>query len=207
MMLLLSLARRIDYISIAFESDVSEMRDLTSSVQFVSDKPGESMRVMKDVKTGFAVLKKENEELHITNISVTNEVVKLNEKVKALQQYSRKNNIEISGLPVTPQENVVELVKGVGTGVRMAIDKVPKFRKDHHPHLPAQFVSRLTRENIIGKFREKTKMTAQDVNASFPKDSTYVNEHLFPDNKMNLAFHHHKKDHSTLFNSYRDAVT
>ncbi|XP_046683402.1 uncharacterized protein LOC124369441 [Homalodisca vitripennis] len=171
------------------------MSDLRSTVQFVSDKLDESVRVMKDVKTEFAVLKKENENLRIKNISLTNEVAKLNEKVRALDQYSRKNNVEISGLPVTPQENVVELVKGVGTALEMEIDKkdisaahrVPTFRKDRHPPLIVQFVSRMTRDNIIGKFREKKKMTAQDVNASFPTDSMYVNEHLSPDNKVFLS--------------------
>ncbi|KAG8325154.1 hypothetical protein J6590_074987 [Homalodisca vitripennis] len=87
-----------------------------------------------------------------------------------------------------PAGEYFDLVKDVGTALGMDIDKkdisaahrVPTFRKDGHPALTVQFVSRLARDNIIGKFREKKKMAAQDVNASFPKDSMYVNEHLSP---------------------------
>lgn len=172
-----------------------EMSELTTSVKFSSDKLDESLRVMKEVKVELAVLKKENEELRSRNLSLSSEVVKLNDKVRALEQYSRKNNIEISGLPVTPQENVVDLVKDVGTALGIEIDKkdisaihrVPSFRKDRHSPLIVQFVSRSTRDNMITKFREKKKMTALEVNPSFPKESMYINEHLSPDNKVFIS--------------------
>ncbi|KAG8321687.1 hypothetical protein J6590_042282 [Homalodisca vitripennis] len=93
------------------------------------------------------------------------------------------------------KENVVELVKDVGTALGMEIDKkdisvahrVQTFWKDRHPPLIVQFISRLTRDNIIGKFRDMKKMTAQDVNVFFSKNSMYVNEHLSPDNKVFLS--------------------
>ncbi|XP_054260386.1 uncharacterized protein LOC128985036 [Macrosteles quadrilineatus] len=149
---------------------------------------------MKEVKTEFAVLKEENEELRTKNITLTSKVEKLNDKVRNLEQYSRKNNVEISGLPVTPKENVFELVRDVGSALGMEIDekdisaahRVPSFSKDRHQPLIVQFVSRLTRDSMIGKFRDKKKMIAHEVNASFPKDSMYVNEHLSPDNKVFL---------------------
>ncbi|KAG8263087.1 hypothetical protein J6590_039350, partial [Homalodisca vitripennis] len=43
-----------------------------------------------------------------------NTVIELRERVRTLKQYSRRNNIDISGVPVTAQKDVISLVKDVG---------------------------------------------------------------------------------------------
>lgn len=173
----------------------NEMSELSTSVKFLSDKLDESTKLWTEVKTELAMIKKENNELQLRNASLSSEVGLLKDKVRSLEQYSRTNNIEISGLPVTPQENVVDLIKDVGAALRIdvqdrdisAAHRVPSFKKERTPSLIVQFVSRSSRDTWIRQFKEKKEILAHQVNSSFPKQKIYINEHLSPDNKVFLA--------------------
>lgn len=173
----------------------SEVSDLASAVKFMSDKMDESTQLIKDVKTELAAVKKDNNELRINNDYLTAEVSTLRVKVRSLEQYSRKNNVEIGGIPVSARENVTDIVKDVGAalGVEIKEDaisaahRVPSFKKERTPSLIVQFVSRVTRDNLISKFRDSKGLTANQVNSTFPRQNIYVNEHMSPDNKVFLS--------------------
>lgn len=173
----------------------SEMSELSASVHFVSNKLDETTQLMKDIKSEIASLKRENEELRGKNASLASEVCSMKERIRSLEQYSRKNNVEISGLPVTQGENVIDLVKDVGSSLGLEIAKgdisaahrVPSFQKNRTPSLVVQFVNRSTKETVITKYREKKGgMTARNVNTVFPANRLYINEHLSPENKVFL---------------------
>lgn len=173
----------------------NEMSELSAAVQFVSGKLDESTKLMKEVKSEIVSVKREHEELRSKNANLTSEVHFLKDRVRSLEQYSRKNNVEISGLPVTPGEDVIDLVKDVGLSLGLEITKkdisaahrVPSFQKSRMPALVVQFVNRSTKETVISKYREKKGgMTAHNVNAAFPVQKLYINEHLSPENKVFL---------------------
>lgn len=173
----------------------TELNALSESMQFFSNQMDENTNLMKEIKSEVAAVKKENENLRSMNVTLTNEVTSLKDRVRSLEQYSRKNNVEIVGIPETPKENAIALVKDVGTALGLEIQeadistahRVPSFRKDRPPALIAQFSRRTARDSLLSRFREKKVMTAKQVNTAFPTQNVYINEHLSPENKQFLS--------------------
>jgi hypothetical protein len=176
-----------------FRNDFSEV---TKSLQFLFDRVDASTSLMEGIKKDMKAIKRENEELRAKNASLSTTVTDLQGRVRSLEQYTRRNNIEISGIPVTPEENVVTVVKEVGAVLGVKVDesqinaahRVPSYRSDRAPSLVVQFNTRLVRDNWLRKFKDNKGSTiANKVNASFPKTKFYVNEHLSPVNKLFLS--------------------
>lgn len=172
-----------------------EIHTLAESVQFMSNKMDESTNIMKTIKEELAAIKKENEHLTTMNSALNTEVTSLKHRVKALEQYSRKNNVEVNGIPETPREDVVGLVKDVGAALGVEIQesdistahRVPSFKKDRPPPLIVQFSRRFTRDTVLNKYKDKKGLTARQINPAFPDKIVYVNEHLTPENKIFLS--------------------
>lgn len=172
-----------------------EINTLAESVQFMSNKMDESTNLMKTIKEELAGIKKENEQLTAMNRTLNTEVTSLKHRVRALEQYSRKNNVEVNGIPETPREDVVGLVRDVGAALGVEIQesdistahRVPSFKKDRPPPLIVQFSRRITRDTVLNKYKDKKGLTARQINPAFPDKIVYVNEHLTPDNKIFLS--------------------
>lgn len=172
-----------------------ELNELSGSMQFVSDKMDESTNLMKEIKSELALVKKENENLRNLNSALTAEVDSLKGRVRSLEQYSRKSNLEINGIPETPKENVSGLVRDVGVALGVEIQetdistahRVPSFNKDRIPPLIVQFSRRTVRDTLLNKFKDRKTMAADQINAAFPAQKIYVSEHLTPENKMFLS--------------------
>lgn len=174
----------------------NEMSELSTAVSFNSDKLDESNKLMEQVRADLAAIQKENLELRRRNADLTNEVKVLKDRVRACEQYSRRANVEISGLPVTQNEDVFNIVKDVAAAVGVEIlatdistaHRVPSFTKGRTPSLIVNFTRRSARDCLIRKFKEKKDgITARDVNPTFLQHKVYINEHLSPDNKVFLA--------------------
>lgn len=173
----------------------SEITGLTTSVQFISDKLDSANEFMNKINSEITAVKEENEKLKENNATLTSEVGVLKDRVRSLEQYTRKNNIEISGIPTTPNEQMNKLIKDVGTAVGLEIHdsqisaahRIPSFKKDRPHSIIVQFTARSTKEAFLFKFREKKVLTANQINVSFPHQRVYINEHLSPDNKVFLA--------------------
>jgi chaperonin cofactor prefoldin len=173
-----------------------EMTEVVKSIGFLSDKVDASNTLMEELKKNINDLKKENDSLRATNSSLCESVNDLQDRVRSLEQYTRRSNIEISGVPATPNENVVKLVKDVGRAIGASVDeaqinaahRVPSFRNDRAPSLVVQFNSRSVRDDWIKHYKENRNATTADkINASFPKSKVFVNEHLAPVNKVFLS--------------------
>lgn len=173
----------------------TEMSDLGTSVQFVTDTLDTSNKLMEEIKKKLAELQKENQALRENNQSLNKEVVTLRERMRNLEQYTRVNNIEISGVPETRGENISDLLSDVGAalGVEVketdvaAAHRVPSYRRDREPAVIVQFTARRIKEQWIAKFRQRKGLTARDVNQNFAPQRVYINDHLSPENKQFLA--------------------
>ncbi|XP_046666525.1 uncharacterized protein LOC124358275 [Homalodisca vitripennis] len=173
----------------------NEINTLAESVKFMSNKMDESTNLMKTIKEELALVKKENERLTAMNSTLNTEVTSLKNRVRALEQYSRKNNVEVNGIPETPREDVVGLVRDVGAALGVEIQesdistahRVPSFGKDRPPPLIVQFSRRFIRDTVLSKYKDKKGLTARQINSAFPDKIVYVNEHLTPDNKIFLS--------------------
>ncbi|XP_046677360.1 uncharacterized protein LOC124365423 [Homalodisca vitripennis] len=152
----------------------SEMSEISTSVQYVSDKLDASTLLMEEVRSKFDELQKENILLKAKNETLSKEVIDLQERMRNLEQYSRVKNIQISGLPVTKNENVSELVADLGAALGVEMKET-------------DFSTKGMKEQWITKARQKKSLTARDVNQHFPIQRVYINDHLSPENKLFLA--------------------
>ncbi|XP_046677259.1 uncharacterized protein LOC124365328 [Homalodisca vitripennis] len=173
----------------------SEMIDLSASVQFVSDKIDASNKLMEPITLQFAELKKENELLKTKNESLTKEVLDLRDRMRNLEQYTRVNNVEVSGLPSTREESVKDLVKDVRAAIGVQVQesdvaiahRVPSYGLNRDPALIIQFTDRERKAEWLNAYRKKRSLVAREVNQRFPAQRVYISDHLSPENKKFLA--------------------
>lgn len=173
-----------------------EIGELSTSVQFLSDKVDSANNIMAEIKTELAEMKKENERLRTSNLVISKQVAELQDRIRNLEQYSRRCNIEISGIPATSNEDVKTIVEDVGAAIGMqmqqgdmaAAHRIPAYRKDRIPSLVVQFSSKELRDTWLSKYKAVKTLTANQVSKHFPQQQrVYINEHLSPDNKVFLA--------------------
>ncbi|KAG8316210.1 hypothetical protein J6590_108730 [Homalodisca vitripennis] len=173
----------------------NDMLELTKSVQFISDKIDSSTALMEELRTQFADLKRENAELRSENEVICQELTELRERTRELEQYSRRNNIEISGVPMTDGERMEAVVKDVGAALGLQVEpaevaaahRVPSFKRGREQSIIVQFNNRARRDQWIAKYREKRQLTAKEINPAFPSSRVFVNDHLSPANKQFYA--------------------
>lgn len=176
------------------KSHTTTMGEFKTSLEFLSSSVDTSNVLMAEIRKEYEEIKKENAELRLKNGQLTETVVELRDRVRELEQYSRKTNIEISGIPVTGKEDIMTLVKDVGAAIGqelqdgqiMAAHRVPCYNKQRTPSIVVQFHTRLQRDTWITSFRQKKNLSASEVNKAFPNNRVYVNEHLTPENKRFL---------------------
>lgn len=172
-----------------------EMNELRTSVQFMSDKIDSSNELMHEIKVEMSTLRKENEELKLKNLNLTSDVRDLKERVRSLEQYTRKNNVEISGVPETPNEDTLSLLKDIGKTIGVEVDvshfnaahRIPSFNRRRPPPIIVQFHQRIIKDIWIKKYKEKRNLSAKQVNPIYPDQRIYISDHLSPENKQFLA--------------------
>lgn len=172
-----------------------EVAELKTSMDFLSNAIDDTNKTVKSIQSDLSAMKKENTELKWKTATLQREVDGLKERLRSIEQYSRRTNIEISGIPVTPGENVVQVVKDIGAVLGVAAEesrvaaahRVPSYKKDRIPSLVVQFETKIIRDSWIGKYKEKKNITAKDVNSAYHPNKIWINEHLSPENKFFLS--------------------
>jgi len=173
-----------------------DVTEVTASVNYLSDIVDTSNNPMKEMKNELAEMKKEKETRSATNVALEDAVSELEHRVRVLEQYARRTNIEISGLPVTSHEDVMSIVRAIGTTLGIQVEdqqiiaayRVPIFKNPRAASLVVQFTDKAIRDSWLKSFKDKKReMTADTVDAAFKKTQVYINEHLSPENKRFLA--------------------
>lgn len=173
----------------------SDMNEHNASVEFLSAQVDTANSLMKEIKEELVTIRKENNELREKCVSMSEELFEVRERLRNLEQYTRKNNIEISGIPVTQNENVIEIVKDIGSALSMDVEesqitaahRIPSFKKDRPAALIVQFQKKDLKDKFVNKYKEAKSLTADQVNTKYPKNRVYINDHLCPENKMFLG--------------------
>ncbi|KAG8325693.1 hypothetical protein J6590_060731 [Homalodisca vitripennis] len=154
-------------------------------------------------------LKKENKELKDSNKVLCEEVNSLKTRVRLAEQYSRKCNVEIQGIPVTTNEDAVSLATDVGAALGvvlsvedvMAAHRVPTFRPRAAPPLVVQLRDRRMKETIVAAYKKKKELKASEINKVFTNNKVYVNDHLTPETKHLLRLTKEKSRQWKIINS------
>lgn len=171
----------------------ASMKDFNDSYELMNSKLDDNTSALKQNTD------KMSEYIAIID-SLTSENVKLKEKVQLLErrvedmeQYSRRNCIEIQGVPTT-DDKVIDSVKSVGQAVGMEItDSMidachllgKRLNNVGPPGIIVKFVRRIDAESLLMKRRGKKLSTRH---LGLTTDSpVYVNESLTPERRRLFA--------------------
>lgn len=168
-----------------------QFEGLRESLQVFSDVIDKANENMKKLSENYKELKKENQQIMANNNELREEVASLKLRMRQIEQYTRKSNIEIQGIPVTNSEDpvliAIDVGKALGVELKeedvMAAHRVPTFKPRAVTPLIVQLRDRRLKDICIAAYKKNKKLTAKDVNQAFPNNNVYVNDHLTPETK------------------------
>lgn len=203
--------------SMRLESDVDEgktsLEDLMKVIQEIRDSQKSyekgynvAYEALNDkLEENTAVLKSQSEKIDkYCNLieQLTTENKQLKQKIKTLEerledseQYTRSNSIEIQGIPLEPNEDVLSIVKNVGKAMDLEICETmidachrlgKKQNGNNPPGIIVKFVRRLDKEEFLRKRRVKRNLSTRHMGRTDDRP-VYVNESLTPARRRLLA--------------------
>ncbi|XP_039286609.1 uncharacterized protein LOC120351900 [Nilaparvata lugens] len=111
-------------------------------------------------------------------------------EINDLQQHTRKNNILVSGVPLTKGENMFTVLDAVARAINVsfkewdisAAHRLPNRNRDANmpPSIVVNFTSRFTKSSWLTARRLKGRLSASELNTNFPNTPVYLSEHLTP---------------------------
>lgn len=168
--------------------------DFNKSYEVLNDKLDENTKMLKEqteqVKEYLEII----ESLRKENKALKDKVEILESRMDEAEQYSRRNTVEIQGVP-HDSNDVLSTVKNVGKALDMEItdsmvDICHSLRKRPDSDAPAgiivKFVRRFDAEQLLAKKRQKKDLSTRHLN--LPTDNPiYINESLSPTRRKLLA--------------------
>ncbi|KAH9367543.1 hypothetical protein HPB48_001635 [Haemaphysalis longicornis] len=151
------------------------------SVQHLSDQYDAVLAGLKQQSSDITALKQRVEKIESRNDS--QEVHELKLQLNRLEQYSRQQNIELHGLPLTENENLLEKLNKIAADLYLAeltpsdvegLHRLPP-KPDKAPAVLVRFVSRVTRNDWMAK---KAELRAANTAVHFLDNLTSHNKAL-----------------------------
>ena len=179
----------------SFQFEIREMitNMMASTVQSIVD------GVLEGLNERIASLESKNESLVKENDSLRTENMLLREKVEELEfttdnleQYSRRNNLRLSGIPETPTNSntdkvILDLCKDLGISLSESdIDRSHRVGRPNGPK-PRQIIVKFTSYRARQKlFKERTQLKKSHRNVYVNEDLTKKRNKLFYDARQLL---------------------
>lgn len=173
--------RTVCDINKSYEQLNDRLNEWTVTLQTEIRKMEENMKKFSDLET--------------ENITLKKTVQSLESRVEDLEQYSRRNCVELQGIPETKEESVTEIVKQVGNVLGMeltetmmdACHRLGKKNEERGPRaIIVKFVRRIDKETFMKRRREKRDLSTRHM--GLPTDTpVYVNESLSPSRRRLLG--------------------
>ncbi|XP_054276212.1 uncharacterized protein LOC128995272 [Macrosteles quadrilineatus] len=136
------------------------------------------------LKSENVVLKQDCDVLKTRCDDLSKQVDSLTEQLQDLQQYSRIDNLEIVGVPLTKNEDVYAVLKAVANTIGTPwkyedisiAHRVPSTRQ-RYPNIIVKFTRRVSKTTWLLAAKE-IDLTAKMLHQSFPDTPIFINEHL-----------------------------
>lgn len=171
-------------------------KNFNSSYEVLYQKIDESTEAVKIQTVELEKCRKQIEELVRENNMLKDKVEVLEGRIEEQEQYSRRNVVEIHGIPQEKNEDMVAVVKEVGKALDMEITS-PMIDACHRlgrrpgpnsspPAIIVKFTSRLDKEELLRKRRIKNNFSTRHMNLGVDQP-IYINESLTPMRKKLLA--------------------
>lgn len=172
--------------------NVAELNKTVNSIKVTLDSVQERITV---VESENVALKEKCDFLCEQNDSLHKEVSNIRSEFEMFKQYSRNHNLEIKGIPLTPNEEIYCILESVAKTLQVPYNnndvstahRLQKPRNpQEHPSIVVQFISRTVRASWLTAAK-KIRIKASDLVATLPATPVFVNEHLTPANKAILG--------------------
>ncbi|XP_026744769.1 uncharacterized protein LOC113506114 [Trichoplusia ni] len=122
----------------------------------------------------------------------------LNESIEKQEQWGRRSNIEIIGLPEKNGENLIETLSKLATYAKCPfnaqtdidfVTRVAHLNKDLKKPKPVvvRFLSRYKKDEFLSHLRDQKDLKACDIGYTDKTSRIYFNEHLTSSKKMLLS--------------------
>lgn len=169
-----------------------ELETVKASMDVMNEKFEQFKAEVVTLRKDVACVKTENRELRKENSRLVNELKELRRDVVDLQQYSRKNNLEIKGVPLRQNENPFVIIQTICSSLKSEISesdvetvhRVPSKDKNK-PNIVVKFASLRARDRVL-KAARKCRINTSALGFE-DSDPIYINEHLCPANKVLLG--------------------
>lgn len=170
----------------------AEIENVKSSLCHVSDQFESLTKRMDKIETDMKTYKSLNLDLN----SLKSAVVKLESLNSNCEQWSRRSNIEIYGIPEKKSENLFDILKILSERAQYGIDpksdidfitRVAPKKSDSRKTKPIliRFLARYKKDDFLSRLR-KLKLKASDIGFSACDNPIFFNEHLTSSNKSLL---------------------
>lgn len=106
-----------------------ELNELTSSVQFISDKLDDSLEKMEVFQQKIKTLEQKNVDLLNKNIFLENRISAIEQRFNEAEQYKMINVIEVAEVPVLNDENVQVLATKIANKLNVQMENVKKAKR------------------------------------------------------------------------------
>lgn len=170
----------------------AELASLRASVNFTSESFDELKTEIKSLRKDLNDAKNRNLEFQKENAQIKKELCDTRKQLIDLQQYSRRNNIELKGIPFAENEDLEKVVEKIADCLRVeltsqdldVVHRVPT-KTNNVPNIVVKFVSRSKRDKVLKSARKNRLNTAMlGFKTNVP---VFVNEHLCLENKVLLS--------------------
>lgn len=160
--------------------------DIEKSVQSMSDSYDELLKKVKDHDSEIKDLKKRVSELE--NEKKNDETNQLKKEINKLEQYGRRNNLEVHGLAESLNENLLEKLNKIADQIEVprlttdnveAVHRIPTKTKKT-PMVIVRFINRNDRDAWL-KNKQKLRSGAEVDNVYLEENLTASNRKLFFD--------------------------
>ncbi|XP_077990997.1 uncharacterized protein LOC144453647 [Glandiceps talaboti] len=177
---------KLEYISQEISSLKHGQTTLTTSMDFINEK-------FENLLYRISELEETNKNLEKTNTELRNRITTLEIDANQQNQYSRRNNLEISGIPERENENTdditLSVLRNINPGISIDdIDVTHRIGKVQSPTLPhtarhrpiiVAFTNRRSRNAIYDQRRKIKDISTENLGYS-TKNNIYINENLCP---------------------------
>lgn len=170
--------------------------DFNKSFESLHDKIEEKTTALEDKMKIIEEYISETDKLKVENITLKKQVTTLETRIEDLENYSRRNCVEIQGIPEEQGENVTNVIKNVGNalGVNITDDmidachRVGRRTAEKRPRgIILKFVRRTDKDAIMKK-RQERKRDFSTRHLGMSSDTpVYLNDSLSPSRRRLLG--------------------
>lgn len=210
----------LDYgqVLLSIQNELKEMRkqnkkcfdDLKHSVEDVSKKVSELSSKIDDLEAEQENIVAAQEKLEEENENLRNQIDFLDDRVNDIEQYSRKYNLELDGVPETPEENMELILQALAKALQITYNsaeinvchRVPTKNPKKTKPIIIAFRSYPEKEKWLNAYRNvcRTEILNEDnsksiqwkslstkqINQHLAEGQVYLREHLTTFNKQLL---------------------